>query len=136
MAILLRCSILLVNVGGPLHTGLELHVRGHFLGDIMNKILIASTAALVVLGSSAYANSNSPQNFLCNGNCQGNGNKTGWADDEGTKINEKLPKGLIVSGDNGRVDNGKGNGGENPDGNTPTWQGEEADWDEDPNDTD
>lgn len=44
-----------------------------------------------------------------------------------------MPHGLNVSGDNGRVDNGGGNGGENLEGNTPNKNGEDGGGDDDPN---
>lgn len=52
---------------------------------------------------------------VCNNNCQDNGNKNGWASHtDANGGNERdVPRGLIISGDNGRVDNGQGNGGEN-----------------------
>ena len=61
------------------------------------------------------------------------GNKTGW-----TSINHhghemSVPKGLTVSVEKGRVDNGPGNGGEHPGHHTPSHHGEDGPYDEDPN---
>lgn len=97
----------------------------------MNKLLIISTTAFFALGTTSFAGS--AKNHLCNGNCQDKGEKKGWADDPDSHTIETIPRGLDVSGHNGRVDNGKGNGGENIEGTTPTWGGEDADWDDDPN---
>ncbi len=59
-------------------------------------------------------------------------NAQGWVQDPeavGTPNDEPLPRGLWISGDNGRADNGRGNGGESGrEGNTPNGDlGEDGD---------
>ncbi len=68
-----------------------------------------------------------------NGNGVDKGNKNGWTSVEHHNEVISVPKGLVVSGDNGRVDNGNGNGGEHPGHHTPNRDGEDADSDQDPN---
>lgn len=80
----------------------------------MRRILVVAVSVAAMLASSGLA--------------VANGNKNGWVDHP----NGPTPKGLVVSGENGRVDNGKGNGGENPGGQTPNAQGEDGTCDADP----
>ena len=61
------------------------------------------------------------------------GNKTGWTSIDHHGHEMSVPKGLTVSGENGRVDNGTGNGGEHPGHHTPSHHGEDGPYDEDPN---
>lgn len=95
-----------------------------------------SVLALVVSAGLASATHNGKaSDNICNGKCADNGNKNGWVDHQSGGGHEigRVPKGLVVSGENGRVDNGKGNGGENPGGATPNLNGEEGAGDADPN---
>lgn len=55
----------------------------------------------------------------------------GWGGADGN-----IPPGLLVSGANGRVDNGIGNGGENVEGRTPNRNGEDGGGDDDPGHSD
>lgn len=89
----------------------------------MRKLLI-STAAILSLAAPAFAG-------IGNGNGVDKGNKNGW-EDSGGGYQGDVPKGLNVSGDNGRIDNGGGNGGENLQGNTPNKNGEGGGGDDDP----
>ena len=61
------------------------------------------------------------------------GKKSGWTSIDHHGHEMAVPKGLAVSGENGRVDNGKGNGGEHPGHHTPSHHGEDGMHDEDPN---
>ncbi len=61
------------------------------------------------------------------------GNKTGWTSIYHHGHEMSVPKGLTVSGEKGRVDNGTGNGGEHPGHHTPSHHGEDGPHDEDPN---
>lgn len=62
------------------------------------------------------------------------GNKNGWTSvDHHNDLTISVPRGLVVSGNNGRVDNGGGNGGEHPGHHTPNHHGEDAGSDQDPN---
>lgn len=76
-----------------------------------NLLLTATSAAFLFAGSTAIM----ADDGICNNNCQDKGNKNGWVlHTDANGDNERaVPKGLVVSGENGRVDNGKGNGGEN-----------------------
>ena len=91
----------------------------------MKKILaaLAIISALGGMTSSAFAG-------IGNGNGNDRGEKRGWEDSGGGYLGD-VPRGLNVSGDKGRVDNGWGNGGENLDANTPNSGGEDADGDND-----
>lgn len=87
----------------------------------MMKIALAATlVALAVAGPAAAGNGKESEN----------GNKNGWVDAPGPVGD--VPPGLVVSGDNGRVDNGGGNGGEGI-FLTPNLGGEDAPSDQDPN---
>ncbi|QDY99284.1 hypothetical protein FQ775_02245 [Nitratireductor mangrovi] len=90
----------------------------------LNKLIIATAAATLMTGTALAG--------IGNGKGVNNGNKNGW-EDSGGGYEGNVPKGLNVSGDNGRIDNGKGNGGENPNGNTPNKNGETGGGDADPN---
>lgn len=90
----------------------------------MRKLLLSSIALLMIAGSASAG--------IGNGKGVDKGNKNGWEDSGGGYVGS-VPKGLNVSGDNGRVDNGGGNGGENLDGNTPNKNGEDGGGDDDPN---
>ena len=68
-----------------------------------------------------------------NGNGVDEGNKKGWGSVDHHGHVMSVPKGLVVSGDNGRVDNADGNGGEHPGHHTPSHRGEDGKHDEDPN---
>ena len=69
-----------------------------------------------------------------NGNGADKGNKNGWTSvDHHHDVTISVPKGLVVSGENGRVDNGGGNGGEHPGHHTPNHGGEDASSDQEPN---
>ena len=69
-----------------------------------------------------------------NGSGADKGNKNGWTSvDHHNDVTISVPKGLVVSGENGRVDNGGGNGGEHPGHHTPNHGGEDASSDQDPN---
>ncbi|PRX38422.1 hypothetical protein SAMN05216257_10347 [Meinhardsimonia xiamenensis] len=91
----------------------------------MKRYLITTAACLAIALSAGTS-------FAGIGNGKGvdKGNKNGW-EDSGGGYEGLVPKGLNVSGDNGRTDKGKGNGGENLDGNTPNKNGEFADGDND-----
>jgi hypothetical protein len=91
----------------------------------MKKILMTTSIVLAFAASSAVAG-------IGNGNGVDKGNKNGW-EASGGGYQGMVPKGLNVSGDNGRVDNGGGNGGENLEGNTPNKNGEDGGGDDDPN---
>lgn len=95
----------------------------------MKNILIAATSAIVLLGAVGPAVADAELNaYVCNGECgDNNGNKNGWTDNR----YGLAPMGLNISGANGRVDNGGGNGGENR--LAPNKYGEDADADKDPN---
>ncbi len=71
---------------------------------------LAATAILIVTTGAACADDG-----VCNDNCQDNGNKNGWVShtDANGENERAVPRGLVISGENGRVDNGYGNGGEN-----------------------
>jgi len=59
----------------------------------------------------------------------GNDNGNGYGIGDNGKNNDA--PGLVISGANGRVDNGWGNGGENLQGNTPNANGEDGAGDND-----
>ena len=90
----------------------------------MKKLLATSVAIFAIVGSASAG--------IGNGNGVDKGNKNGW-EASGGGFQGNVPKGLNVSGDNGRVDNGGGNGGENLEGNTPNKNGEDGRGDDDPN---
>jgi hypothetical protein len=87
--------------------------------------LLVTTALVSALALPALANGH------LGNNGQGKGNKNGWAEDPNRPDLGPVPRGLVVSGDNGRTDKGKGNGGENSEGNTPNSGGEDASGDND-----
>ena len=96
----------------------------------MKKLLILLSVAALSLGTSSVADTF--KSGICNSNCQDNGKKKGWEEDPDNPRGN-IPRGLHVSGDKGRVDNGKGNGGENIEGTTPTYGGEDyGPWEDDP----
>lgn len=95
------------------------------------KVLLA-TATSMLLATAAFAQDPGIASSA------DKGNKTGWVDHvdgngnpTGATSTSRVPKGLTVSGENGRVDNGKGNGGENV--TAPNNNGEDAAADKDPN---
>ncbi len=90
----------------------------------MRKVLLSSIALLMICGTASAG--------IGNGKGVDKGNKNGW-ESSGGGYDGSVPKGLNVSGDNGRVDNGGGNGGENLEGNTPNKNGEDGGGDDDPN---
>ncbi len=59
------------------------------------------------------------------------GHSLEWGGDQ-----ENIPPGLMISGENGRIDNGVGNGGENVEGRTPNRNGEDGSGDDDPGNSD
>lgn len=67
-----------------------------------NLFSAAAILALVATGSVATAG-------IGNGKGVDNGNKNGWTSRGPTDT----PRGLVESGENGRTDKGRGNGGEN-----------------------
>jgi hypothetical protein len=90
-------------------------------------LLSAAIVALLGLPGAVYAG-------IGNGNGIDKGAKNGWISvDHHDHDPISVPKGLVVSGDNGRVDNGDGNGGEHPGHHTPNHGGEDAPSDQDPN---
>lgn len=91
-----------------------------------NLILTVALGASLSLTGTAFAGT---------GNDKGDdvGEKTGWTTVTHHGEEMRVPKGLVVSGDNGRVDNGTGNGGEHPGHHTPNHGGEDCPCDEDPN---
>jgi len=83
----------------------------------MSKFLTSSSvAALFLAASVSIASAN-------NGNAYGK--------DQGLNGKNNDAPGLAVSGANGRVDSGWGNGGENLEGNTPNANGESGEGDND-----
>lgn len=87
----------------------------------MRTTLLAVTAIILGLAAAspvAFADKGGQPNANASPNAQGNsGGNNG--------------NGLSISGDNGRVDNGFGNGGENVQGNTPNANGENGAGDND-----
>lgn len=104
----------------------------------MRKTVLVSLSAMALLASAGMAaatHNGSASDNMCNGSCADKGNKNGWVDHTSGSGHDigRVPKGLTVSGENGRVDNGQGNGGENPTGATPNLNGEDGQGDADPN---
>ena len=96
-------------------------------GRMKNLIIATAIAALLGLPGAVSAG-------IGNGKGVDAGNKTGWTSvDHHDDVTVSVPRGLVVSGDNGRVDNGGGNGGEHPGHHTPNHHGEDAGSDQDPN---
>ena len=92
-----------------------------------NLIIATAIAALLGLPNAVSAR-------IGNGKGVDAGNKNGWTSvDHHDDVTVSVPRGLVVSGDNGRVDNGGGNGGEHPGHHTPNHHGEDAGSDQDPN---
>jgi hypothetical protein len=87
--------------------------------------ILSTTAIVVALAGPALAGSH------LGNNGGGNGNKNGWVADPDYTDLGPVPRGLWISGDNGRTDKGGGNGGENSQGNTPNSGGEDAGGDND-----
>lgn len=94
----------------------------------MRIITRLATTGLALLATTAIATAG-----IGNGNGVDKGNKNGW-EASGGGYAGNVPRGLNVSGDNGRTDMGRGNGGENLEGNTPNANGEDGagDNDDDP----
>ncbi|WP_417524015.1 hypothetical protein [Marinovum sp.] len=90
----------------------------------MKKLLLTAVSVIALAGTATAG--------IGNGKGVDKGNKNGWESSGGGYVG-KVPPGLNVSGDNGRVDNGGGNGGENLEGNTPNRNGEDGSGDDDPN---
>lgn len=86
----------------------------------MNKASVVAVVAALLVAAPALAN---------NGNGADNGNKNGWEDAPGPTGD--VPPGLIVSAENGREDNGSGNGGESP--GDRVLEDEDSPIDQDPN---
>lgn len=83
---------------------------------MFKKLVSVSAVALFITSSASFV-------------AAGNGNAFGK--DKGANGNNNDAPGLTVSGDNGRVDSGWGNGGENTEGNTPNANGESGRGDND-----
>ena len=92
------------------------------------KHLLGAAAAIALLATTSSAFGQAALDT------PGANNAQGWIEhtDANGQNKRMVPKGLVVSGDNDRVDNGLGNGGENLE--TPNNNGEDVPQDNDPND--